>query len=124
LYGGVRSFLRGRVPVAPANNAGRFPANPNQMTEQLGVPPTRVGTTPDGTPRVVWEPNANTRIRFKSHPDGLSPGDPGFNPRHHGPHYHVKIKPDGLTWGQANRRGLTVQRAFGRMFFPQLVAVK
>src|SRR5579875_2928752 len=54
LYGGVRSFLRGRVPVAPANNAGRFPANPNQMTEQLGVPPTRVGTTPDGTPRVVW----------------------------------------------------------------------
>jgi hypothetical protein len=68
--------------------------------------PTRVGTTPDSTPRVVWEPNSNTRIRFESHPGGLSPGDPGFNPRHHGPHYHVETKPDGMTWSQGNRRGL------------------
>jgi hypothetical protein len=54
---------------------------------------------------MVWEPNANTRIRYESHPEGLKPGDPGFNPRHHGEHYHVETKPDGLSWGQAERQG-------------------
>src|SRR5579883_2407741 len=52
-----------------------FPADPNDLTKQLGVPPTKVTTTPDGTTRMVWEPNANTRIRYESHPEGLSPGD-------------------------------------------------
>ena len=88
------------------NDNGLFPADPNDFTKQLGVPPFKVTTTKDGTIRMIWEPNSNTRIRFESHPDGLKPGDPGFNPRHHGEHFHVEIKPDGMTWGQAERRGL------------------
>lgn len=34
-----------------------------------------------------------------------APLDNGFNPRHHGVHYHVETKPDDMTWGQASRRG-------------------
>lgn len=94
-----------------ASNASRvpfnsFPKTPDEMTKALGVEPSKVSLTPDGTTRIVWEPNANTRIRYESHPEGLKPGDVGFNPRHHGEHYHVEIKPDGSSWGQANRKGL------------------
>ncbi|MEM4725228.1 MAG: hypothetical protein QXP01_09470, partial [Candidatus Hadarchaeum sp.] len=95
--------------VAQVDPTRRFPADPTEMTKLLGVEPVRVGTTPDGTPRIVWEPNSNTRIRFESHPGGLSPGDPRFNPRHHGPHYHVEIKPDGMTWSAAKRRGVIIK---------------
>jgi hypothetical protein len=95
-------FCGGRVAAAPKN---AFPANPNDFTKQLGVQPSKISTTKDGTVRMVWEPNANTRIRYESHPEGLKPGDPGFNPRHHGEHYHVETKPDGLSWGQAERQG-------------------
>jgi len=52
-----------------------------------------------------WEPNPNTRIRYESHPHGLSPGDPGFNPRHHGAHYHVETKPPGMSWNKAKKKG-------------------
>lgn len=83
-----------------------FPTDPNEFAKQLGVPPAKVSRTQDGTVRMVWEPNSNTRIRYESHPEGLKPGDPGFNPRHHGEHYHIETKPDGLSWGQADRRGL------------------
>jgi len=86
-----------------------FPNTPDEMTKALGVEPTKVGTTPDGTTRVVWEPSSNIRIRYESHPEGLNPGDNGFNPRHHGEHYHVETKPDGMSWGQANRRGQVVK---------------
>jgi hypothetical protein len=80
----------------------RFPSDPNQLTKQLGVKP-KITTTPDGTVRMRWEPNANTRIRYESHPHGLKPGDPGFNPRHHGPHYHIETKPDGISWNKAKK---------------------
>jgi len=95
--------------TAPTKGKPTFPADPNDFTKQIGVPPSKVATTKDGTVRMVWEPNANTRIRFESHPEGLKPGDPGFNPRHHGEHYHIEIKPDGLSWGQAERRGLVTK---------------
>lgn len=75
------------------------------MTDALGVPPKKVGTTPDGTPRTTWEPNSNTRIRHESHPHGLKPGDPGYNPRHHGEHFHVETKPDGMSWSKAKKTG-------------------
>jgi hypothetical protein len=71
----------------------------------LGVEP-KIGTTPDQTKRMTWEPNANTRIRYESHPESLKPGDPGFNPRHHGEHYHVETKPSHLSWNQAKKQGL------------------
>jgi hypothetical protein len=76
------------------------------MSNILGIPPKKVGVTPDGTPRVVWEPNSDTRIRFESHPEGLKPGDSGFNPRHHGEHFHVEIKPRGVSWNNASKNGL------------------
>ena len=70
------------------------------MTRTLGVDP-KISQTQHGTTRVKWEPNSNTRIRYESHP-----GDVGtYNPRHHGPHYHVETKPSNMTWGQAKRRG-------------------
>ena len=78
---------------------GRFPAHPDDMSGLLGSEP-KVGATRDETPRMTWEPNADTRIRYESHP-----GDAGFNPRHHGPHYHVETKPPGMSWNQAKRGG-------------------
>jgi hypothetical protein len=83
-----------------------FPETPAELTNMLGTQPKKVGLTPDGTLRVVWEPNANTRVRFESHPDGLKPGDVGFNPRHHGEHFHIELKPDGVSWNQAQKKGL------------------
>ncbi len=88
-------------PSKRAPNKGAFPKTADEMTDILGVPPKKVGTTPHGTIKTVWEPNANTRIRHESHP-----GDPGYNPRHHGEHFHVETKPSGITWGQAKRRKL------------------
>jgi hypothetical protein len=85
---------------------GKFPSERAKMTELLGVEPKKVSVTADGTSRVVWEPNSNTRIRYESHPDGLRPNDAGFNPRHHGEHYHVELKPSNLSWNQANKQGL------------------
>jgi RHS repeat-associated protein len=82
-----------------------FPATADEFTKQLGVPPSKEGMTKDGTKRTVWEPNSNTRIRHESHPEGLKAGDPGYNPRHHGEHYHVETKPNDLSWGQAQRQG-------------------
>jgi len=93
-------------PPPPPKSVKTFPKSPDEMTKTLGVEPSKVSRTPDGTQRVVWEPNANTRIRFESHPEGLSPDAPGFNPRHHGEHYHIEMKPDGMSWNQANKQGL------------------
>jgi hypothetical protein len=92
--------------TATANSTLTFPSNPHEFTQLLGVQPTKITTTKDGTVRMIWEPNSNTRIRYESHPEGLKPGDPGFNPRHHGQHYHIEIKPDGMSWSQAERKGL------------------
>lgn len=85
-----------------------IPGTPEEMTRLVGTP-SKVGATPDGTRRLVWEPDADTRIRFESHPDGLKPGDPGFNPRHHGEHYHIELKPSGLSWNKAGKQGQIVK---------------
>ena len=105
-------FLKGlgvRIPRGVSYTEkpfGQFPLTPAEMSNILGVGPKKIGLTPDGTQRITWEPNANTRIRYESHPDGLKSGDPGFNERHHGDHYHIEIKPNGVTWNQANKQGL------------------
>ncbi|MFC2146804.1 RHS repeat domain-containing protein, partial [Acidobacteriota bacterium] len=83
-----------------------FPEDPNVFTKQMGVEPTKVSVTQHGTTRMVWEPNSNTRIRFESHPEGLKVGDPGYNPRHHGSHYHIEIKPNNMTWNKAKKKNL------------------
>jgi RHS repeat-associated protein len=107
LAGGINVFQYAPNPITwidPLGLTGTFPSNPDDMTKVLGVDP-KIGATPDGTPRYTWFPNSNTRIRYESHPEGLCPCSRGFNPRHHGAHYHVETKPDGLSWGQAARRG-------------------
>jgi len=86
-------------------SCGKFPADPDDMTRQLGVPPVKVGRTPDGTPRFEWRPSEDVKIRFESHPEGLVPTSPDWNPRHHGPHYHIESKPAGSSWSQAKRAG-------------------
>jgi RHS repeat-associated protein len=87
----------GPTPATPATPRNVFPHTADEFTAQLGVEPSYRGTTPDGTPRTRWEPNELTRITMESHPEGLSPGDPGFNPRHHGEHYHVYVRPTPTT---------------------------
>ncbi len=78
---------------------GRFPANPNDLTNVLGVEP-KLSRTLDGTRRYLWEPNSNTRIRFESHPGSRGK----FNPREHGEHYHVLIKSPNFSWSRANNK--------------------
>ena len=108
-HGYVHNPLTWVDPLGLSGCPPTFPSTHDEFTRILGVEPTKVGTTPDGTPRAVWEPNENTRIRYESHPEGLAPGDAGFNPRHHGIHYHVETKPSGMSWNQASKKGLVVK---------------
>jgi hypothetical protein len=97
LTGGVPGGIGGRL-----GSRDIFPATPDEMTSRLGVSPSYTGVTLDGTPRVRWEPAPTRRITMESHPEGLSPGDAGFNPRHHGTHYHVQERPTPTTgWNNA-----------------------
>ncbi|MFG1606762.1 RHS repeat-associated core domain-containing protein [Actinoplanes sp. NPDC049265] len=105
LAGGVHPYGYVRNPTAWSDPYGlapcklTFPHTSDEMSRLLGQDPIKTGLTPDGTPRVTWEVNPTKRIRMESHPDGLSPGDPGFNPRHHGVHFHVTIRLDTtLSW--------------------------
>jgi hypothetical protein len=84
-----------------------FPENPEDLTELLGGIEPAETTTIDGTRRLVWDIRDIFRIRYESHPGelNLKPGDPGYNPRHHGPHYHVDGKPRNLSWNQADKQG-------------------
>ncbi len=110
MAGGIKYAVPPGAPTAPpVGPVFKFPSNASDMTTILGVPPKKTGLTPDGTARIVWEPNSQTRIRFESHPDGLQPGDSGFNARHHGEHYHVEIKPLGVSWNQAKNLGQVVK---------------
>ncbi len=43
-----------------------FPADSNEFTKQLGVQPSKVSLTKDGTTRTVWEPNPNNGLGAKS----------------------------------------------------------
>ena len=100
----------GKNPAGPSARdtgpkSGHFPHTADELSDMMGVPPKKVGTTPDGTPRTTWEPNSSTRIRHESHPHGLTPGDPGYNPRHHGEHFHVETKPADMSWNQAKKKG-------------------
>ncbi|TDO98871.1 RHS repeat-associated core domain-containing protein [Marinomonas balearica] len=84
--------------------SGAFPETADEMSVLIGSP-KKVGTTPDGTLRTIWTPNSSTKIRHESHPHGLKPGDPGYNPRHHGKHFHVETKPHDMSWSQAKKQG-------------------
>ena len=94
LIGGEAAVLVGKWAALSSRAAGEgvFPETADEMSSILGVEPSYVGETVEGTPRVRSEPNQNTRITLESHPEGLKPGDEGFNPRHHGVHYHVQIR--------------------------------
>lgn len=85
-------------------NGNVFPRSAEQMSAKIGQP-KKVGMTPDGTIRTTWTPNSSTKIRHESHPHGVKPGDPGYNPRHHGEHFHVETKPNNMSWNQAKKQG-------------------
>jgi RHS repeat-associated protein len=90
-------------PAQP-NAYTHFPEDPNELTEALGVQP-KVSQTQHGSQRMAWRPNADTIIRFESHP-----GDAGeFNARHHGEHYHLELKPSHLSWSQADKKKAIVK---------------
>lgn len=78
------------------HNCRSFPSSADEMTDLLGVPGVRTQTI-QGTDRTRWFPNDRTRITMESHPENLTFGDPGWNPRHHGEHYHVHIRPNATT---------------------------
>ena len=82
----------------------KFPINPWDFSEKIGSLPT-ISKTRDGTLRMRWKPNNNTRIRYESHPDGLTPKDDDYCPRHHGNHYHIEKKPTGMSWQRASKTG-------------------
>ncbi|MQP57746.1 type IV secretion protein Rhs [Vibrio parahaemolyticus] len=90
--------------AASVTKRGAFPKTADEMSSLIGSP-KKVGTTPDGTVRTTWTPNSSTKIRHESHPHGLKPGDAGYNPRHHGEHFHVETKPHNMSWSQARKQG-------------------
>jgi len=84
--------------------SGTFPKTADEMSSVIGQP-KKAGTTPDGTVRTTWMPNYSTKIRHQSHPHGLKPGDAGYNPRHHGEHFHVETKSHNMSWSQTKKQG-------------------
>ncbi|MGF6095001.1 RHS repeat-associated core domain-containing protein [Pseudomonas sp. 18175] len=92
----------GKPPLPDAYN--RFPNDPNDLTNVLGVAP-KVSTTKHDTQRMEWRPNSDTRIRFESHPGDKGP----YAPRHHGEHYHIELKPNNLSWNQAEKQKLLMK---------------
>jgi hypothetical protein len=92
----VESRGTSTTPLARSVATNSFPSTADELTGRLGVDPVR-SMTKDGTPRFRWEPNERTRITMESHPEGLRPGDVGFNPRHHGEHFHVQTRPTATT---------------------------
>ena len=112
----------GRSGSGTKKSKNQFPENPHELTDQLGVEPV-ISKTKEGTTRMKWEPNQNTQIRYESHPHDLKPGDPGFNPRHHGEHYHVTTRKDP-TKSFGNRKNSTkiepegYQKGDGTGFIP------
>ncbi|WP_256344098.1 RHS repeat domain-containing protein, partial [Pseudomonas costantinii] len=95
-------FEEGAPPLPDAHH--RFPNDPNDLTKVLGVAP-KISKTKHDTQRVEWRPNSDTRIRFESHP-----GDKGPHvPRHHGEHYHIELKPNKLSWNQAEKQKLLMK---------------
>jgi hypothetical protein len=70
-----------------------FPATPGEMDDFMGFQGTRSGNPSNKT---TWESaDGLRRYRFEEHP--LKPGEI-YNPRHHGPHFHVDIRPPGVGW--------------------------
>jgi RHS repeat-associated protein len=91
------------TPVLPDAHY-RFPYDPNDLTNVLGVVP-KVSKTKHDTQRIEWKPNSDTRIRFESHPGDKGP----YIPRHHAEHYHIELKPNNLSWNQAEKQKLLMK---------------
>jgi len=81
---------------APAKNlpsAQIFPDNPDDFTKIINISPQK-SKTKYNTDRYIWNINDKFRVRFESLPDGKQAGNAGYNPRHHGKHYHVTKRKD------------------------------
>jgi hypothetical protein len=81
------------------NNTGHLPTTGSSMYRtSFGWKPG-FSNTNSGRKRPRFS-RARRCIRWESHPE---PGS--YNPRHHGEHYHVEVKPNNRTWNQAKKHG-------------------
>jgi hypothetical protein len=100
-YGiGKLGELAGAATRAPflsitSGTADVFPGTSTEMDNIMGSIGVRSGNAVDKT---TWEfGNGLGRVRYESgHP--LEPGET-YNPRHHGPHFHVELRPStNIGW--------------------------
>jgi hypothetical protein len=94
--GGWWAESRGATATAVAPPSARpvFPSTPEEFDAMMGFEGVRSGNASN---KVTWEfAEGNWRVRYEEHP--LQPGE-DFNPRHHGPHWHVDFRPPGAGWG-------------------------
>ncbi|HET8655017.1 MAG TPA: PKD domain-containing protein [Longimicrobiaceae bacterium] len=89
ITGAVMIISEGRARGA-AGEAGagmRWPSTPAEMDELLRMPGTRVPDGPNtpGRGKVMWRPNADTKIIYEQHP--YHPDAPEY---HRGPHWHLE----------------------------------
>jgi len=90
----AKEYEYGQTCVLVHNTQWCFPDDPNDLLPDLPR---------DAKGRIY--PNSNTRIRPEKHE--LIPGEI-YNPRHHGVHYHIEIRPNASTgWGNQSVIKLT-----------------
>ena len=85
-----------------------FPSDPSVFSSMVNHPGVW-STTQHGTTRVRWQLSETLRVRYESHPEGLLPGDPSWNPRHHGPHYHVEVRANPAQGWNASGNKLKIE---------------
>jgi len=108
LLGGVGLFGYVAAPDSTVDFIGlteAFPLDPRDFSKLVGHPGVE-SVTQDGTTRFRWQLSSTLRVRYESHPEGLTPDDPAWNARHHGPHYHVEVRIDPTkSWNASGNVG-------------------
>lgn len=96
---------------------GVWPKNPDNLNDQLNITPYKDDISKKHGTRIVEWRSGVIRIRFEEHAK-----DPGtYNPRHHGPHYHVWVRQPGRGWRHSDNEKVVppgYQRGSGTGFIP------
>jgi len=106
---GFESFKNGQ------GHLGTWPSDPDILSRELGITPIKDVISPThGTRTVLWR-SGLVEIRFESHATDIGP----YNPRHHGPHYHVEMREPDQGWNKAVKlEPLGYVRGSGTGFLP------